>query len=220
MRFAVWHCSVSKSNIPNFPSKVVKGSLCLNSMASDSPIDSVLSRIIQALQDAGVPYMLTGSFASSLHGSPRVTHDVDIVIAPTLGTLQRLLGHFPEDSYYVNRDAALQAYGSEGMFNVVDFDTGWKVDFIMRKSRAFSQEEFERRHSALIESTSVVVASAEDVIIAKLEWAKLGESERQLRDVASILSIRGTDLDVIYIDQWVERLGILDQWIKTKSLAT
>jgi predicted nucleotidyltransferase len=187
-------------------------------MASDSPIDSVLSRIVQALQDAGVPYMLTGSFASSLHGSPRVTQDVDIVIAPTLGSLQKLLGQFPEDAYYVSKDAALQAYGSEGMFNVVDFDTGWKVDFIVRKSRAFSLEEFERRHPAMIESTNVVVASAEDVIIAKLEWAKLGESERQLRDVASILSIRGSDLDVPYIDTWVEQLDIADQWSKAKSL--
>jgi len=189
-------------------------------MGSDSPIDSVLSRIVQALKDAGVPYMLTGSFASSLHGAPRVTHDVDIVIAPTLGSLHRLLGQFPEDAYYVSKDAALQAYGSEGMFNVVDFDTGWKVDFIVRKSRAFSQEEFERRHSATIESTNVVVASAEDVIISKLEWAKLGESERQLRDVASILSIRGTDLDVTYIERWVERLDIASQWSKAKSLVT
>jgi len=106
-------------------------------MASDSPIDSVLSRVVQALRDAGVPYMLTGSFASSLHGAPRVTHDVDIVIAPTLGSLHQLLSQFPADAYYVSKDAALQAYGSEGMFNVVDFDTGWKVDFIVRKSRAF-----------------------------------------------------------------------------------
>lgn len=187
-------------------------------MASDSPIDSVLSRIVQALQDAGVPYMLTGSFASSLHGAPRVTHDVDIVIAPTLGSLHQLLSQFPEDAYYVSKDAALQAYGSEGMFNVVDFDTGWKVDFIVRKSREFSQEEFERRHSAKIESTDVVVASAEDVVIAKLEWAKLGESERQLRDVASILSIRGSDLDLIYIDRWVERLDLVNQWSKAKAL--
>ena len=162
--------------------------------------------------------MLTGSFASSLHGSPRATQDVDIVIAPNLGSLQRLLGHFPEDAYYVSRDAALQAYGSEGMFNVVDFDTGWKVDFIVRKSRAFSLEEFERRHSAMIESTNVVVASAEDIVIAKLEWAKLGESERQLRDVASILLTRGADLDLDYINRWVKQLDITDQWSKAKSL--
>ena len=218
MLFAAWRCSVFESSTPNFPSEVARGSSYSSSMASDSPIDSVLSRIVQALQSAGVPYMLTGSFASSLHGAPRVTHDVDIVIAPTLGSLHKLLGHFPEDAYYVSKDAALQAYGAEGMFNVVDFDTGWKIDFIVRKSRPFSQEEFERRHTATIESTNVVVASAEDVIVAKLEWAKLSESERQLRDAASILSTRRTDLDVTYIETWVERLGLDDQWSKAKAL--
>ena len=84
--------------------------------------------------------MLTGSFASSLHGTPRVTHDVDIVIAPVLGTLNALLRQFPIDEYYADRDAALQAYGNEGMFNIVDFATGWKVDFIIRKNRPFSIE--------------------------------------------------------------------------------
>ncbi len=188
-------------------------------MASDSPIDSVLSRVVQALSNAGVPYMLTGSFASSLHGAPRVTHDVDIVIAPTLGSLHRLLEQFPEDAYYVSKDAALQAYGSEGMFNVVDFDTGWKVDFIIRKSRQFSQDEFERRRPATIESTEVTVASAEDVIVAKLEWAKLGESERQLRDAASIVSIRRDELDWEYIERWVAQLDLEEQWSKTKALS-
>lgn len=66
--------------------------------------------------------------------TPRVTHDVDVVIAPVLGTLNALLRQFPSDKYYVDRDAALQADGTESMFNVVDFATGWKVDFIIRKS--------------------------------------------------------------------------------------
>jgi len=188
-------------------------------MASDSPIDSVLSRIVQALRESGVAYMLTGSFASSLHGAPRVTHDVDIVIAPTLGSLHKLLAHFPEDAYYVSKDAALQAYRSEGMFNIVDFDTGWKVDLILRKSRPFSLEEFGRRRPVTIESTEVVVASAEDVIIAKLEWAQLSESERQLRDAASILSIRKSELDLAYVDKWVAQLGLEEQWAKAKALS-
>ena len=82
--------------------------------------------------------MLSGSFASSLFGSPRATQDIDIVIHPTLGSLERLLVHFPSDSYYVNRDAAREAYGLEGMFNLIDLATGWKIDFILRKSRSFS----------------------------------------------------------------------------------
>jgi hypothetical protein len=69
--------------------------------------------------------MLSGSFASTLFGFPRATQDIDIVIDPTLGSLERLLLQFPVDAYYVNRDAAREAYGLEGMFNLIDLATGW-----------------------------------------------------------------------------------------------
>lgn len=163
--------------------------------------------------------MLTGSFASSLHGAPRVTHDVDVVIAPTLGSLHQLLKQFPDSEYYVSKEAALQAYGAESMFNVVDFETGWKVDFIIRKSRPFSLEEFERRRPEAIDGNPIVVASPEDVVIAKLEWAKLGESERQVKDASSILKTRGDDIDIVYIERWVRELDLGEQWKKARALA-
>jgi hypothetical protein len=188
-------------------------------MASEFQVSSVLLRIRDALNAAGVPYMLTGSFASSLHGTPRVTHDIDVVIAPVLGTLKALLRQFPDDRYYVSQDAALQAYGSEGMFNLVDFASGWKVDFIIRKSRPFSLEEFERRREEELDGISVFVASAEDVVVAKLEWAKLGESERQLRDAAGILMSRMDELDFNYVENWAKQLGLVRQWEHVKELA-
>jgi hypothetical protein len=163
--------------------------------------------------------MLTGSFASSLHGAPRVTHDVDVVIAPTLGTLETLLKQFPQDQYYVSRDAALQAYGSEGMFNVVDFATGWKIDFILRKSRPFSVEEFARRREEDLDGVRLHVASPEDIVVAKLEWAKLGESDRQVQDVASILSSRQADLDFAYLERWIHALGLSREWDRAKAAA-
>jgi len=89
--------------------------------------------------------MLTGSFAGGFHGAPRASQDVDVVVAPNLGSPERLLRSLPEDRYYVSRDAALEAYGNESLFNIVDFATGWKIDLIMRKARAFSQSELERR---------------------------------------------------------------------------
>jgi hypothetical protein len=163
--------------------------------------------------------MLTGSFASSFHGAPRVTHDVDIVIAPVLGSLEALLRQFPTDKYYVSREAALQAYGAEGMFNIVDFATGWKVDLIIRKARPFSLKEFERRRPETLDGTEVFVASPEDVVVAKLEWAKLGESERQLKDVAGILDSRAGELDLAYVEKWVGELGLSEQWKRAKAMA-
>src|SRR5918994_5577763 len=168
-------------------------------MVSDDGAEGAIRRVLKALESAGVPYMLTGSFASSFHGAPRTTQDVDIVIAPTLGSLQRLISEFPEDRYYVSREAALQAYGAESLFNVIDMESGWKIDFIVRKSRPFSIGEFERRHEAELLGTTVYIASAEDVILSKLEWAKMAESERQIDDVVGILRTQGTDVDVEYV---------------------
>lgn len=179
---------------------------------SGESAEAVVRRVLAALESAGVPYMLTGSFASAFHGAPRTTQDVDIVIAPTLGSLQNLIKQFPEESYYLSRDAALQAYGSEGLFNVIDFDSGWKIDFILRKSRGFSVQEFERRQEADLLGTTLFVASAEDVIVSKLEWAKLGQSERQILDVAGILRTKGEALDYPYIERWVVTLALESQW--------
>ena len=188
-------------------------------MASDDGAEGAIRRALEALQRAGVPYMLTGSFASSFHGAPRTTQDIDIVIAPTLGSLQRLVSEFPEDQYYVSREAALQAYGSESLFNVIDLESGWKIDFIVRRSRPFSVEEFARRREAEVLGTNVTIASAEDVILSKLEWAKMAGSERQITDVAGILRTQGADIDVEYVERWVAVLGVQSEWERASAEA-
>jgi hypothetical protein len=188
-------------------------------MESGDSVESVFFRVLAALDVSRVPYMLTGSFASAYHGAPRTTQDIDIVIAPNLGSLQQLLKQFPEESYYVSREAALQAYGSEGLFNVVDFSTGWKIDLIIRKSRVFSIAEFERRQKVEFMGMGVFVASPEDVIVSKLEWAKMSESDRQLRDVAGIIRTQGYTLDSEYIDRWVRALDVHSEWERAKAEA-
>jgi hypothetical protein len=188
-------------------------------MASDEGAEGAIRRVLQALESAGVPYMLTGSFASSFHGAPRTTQDVDIVIAPTLGSLQKLISAFPEEQYYVSREAALQAYGSESLFNVIDLDSGWKIDFIVRKSRPFSIEEFGRRREADLMGTTLYIASAEDVLLSKLEWAKMAGSERQIRDVAGILRTQGTDIDTQYVERWVDALQLRGEWDRARAEA-
>jgi hypothetical protein len=186
-------------------------------MAIDDGAEGAIRRVLHALGRAGVPYMLTGSFASAFHGAPRTTQDVDVVIAPTLGSLQKLLREFPEDEYYVSREAALQAYGSESLFNVIDLSSGWKIDFIVRKSRAFSQEEFGRRRKADLLGMTLYIASAEDVVLSKLEWAKLAESERQIADVVGILRTQGDQLDQDYIERWATALGVNAQWNRARA---
>ena len=170
------------------------------------------SRLLLALERAQVPYMLTGSFASSAHGMPRATRDVDMVIAPTRSQLAALLQQFLPDAYYVSAEEAMDAFARQSQFNVIDLATGWKVDFMIRKDREFSRAEFERRRQLEVAGVRIYVASPEDVLLAKLEWAKLGGSERQIEDAAGIISSQGDTLDIPYVEHWVRELGLQEQW--------
>ena len=96
-------------------------------MASGDSVDDVIRRIVELLDAARIPYMLTGSFASSLHGAPRATQDINLVIALDSASLEALLNNFPDDQYYVSREAAFDAYQRRSLFNVIDFATGWKI---------------------------------------------------------------------------------------------
>jgi hypothetical protein len=179
----------------------------------------VFRRVVGALDAAGIPYMLTGSFASAYHAVPRATQDIDIVIAPDRGQLAELARTFSAPAYYCDANAALDALERESLFNVIDLATGWKIDFIIRKSREYSRTEFARRRRVEFDGLELYVAAAEDVLLSKLEWAKLGDSGRQLEDVAWLLRRRGDDLDREYIDRWVRELQVRDQWHAASRLA-
>jgi predicted nucleotidyltransferase len=106
----------------------------------------------------------------------------------------------------------MEALRYETQFNVLDMATGWKVDLILRKQRAFSEAEFARRSRLEVMGVPVYVASLEDTIVAKLEWAKAGGSERQLEDVRELVRLGAARLDRSYVDQWVQRLGLGEMW--------
>ena len=108
----------------------------------------------------------------------------------------------------------MEALRYETQFNVLDMTTGWKADLIPRKHRAFSETEFARRTRLEVMGVSMYVASVEDIIVAKLEWAKAGGSERQLEDVRTLVRLRGDELDRAYVEQWVQRLELREMWVR------
>jgi nucleotidyltransferase AbiEii toxin of type IV toxin-antitoxin system len=182
-----------------------------------SGAERFLARVVGALNSAGVPYMLAGSFASSLHGAPRATQDIDLVADPTFDSLDRFLGALSGDDVYFDADVARDELKRRGQFKVIDGSTAWKVDIIFRKGRPFSREEMSRRVAATVLGVDVFVATAEDTVLAKLEWAKLGESERQLRDVRAMLETKGASLDVAYVERWLDELGIRELWERVQG---
>lgn len=151
--------------------------------------------------------MVSGSLGSVLHGEPRGTRDVDVVIDPLEESLVRFIERVASD-WYVSRDAALSAFRERGMFNVVDAATGWKADLVIRKDRPYSAEEFSRRQRAEILGTSAWVVSPEDSILSKLEWARTGGSGRQIEDAAGVVRAISARLDREYLRRWARELGV------------
>jgi hypothetical protein len=175
-------------------------------------ISTVLESLRTALESVGVPYMITGSLVSSVHGVPRATQDIDVVIEPSREQLSALMQLLGEPTYGSDEEDAFDALRRRTMFSVIDRRGIWKIDFIVRKERPFSRREFARRQKVDILGVSLYAATPEDMLIAKLEWAKLGESERQIRDAAGIIRIQGAKLDVDYVERWVAALDIEEQW--------
>jgi hypothetical protein len=176
-----------------------------------------VGRIVRELERAQIAYMFVGSHASSFHGYPRTTADIDIVIDPSRPSLDALLARLPADQYYVDPDTAHEAFRRRTQFNVIDQHTGYKADLIIRKQRAFSIEELQRRVKGVVEGVEAYVASVEDTIVSKLEWAKAGESERQLRDVREMMKVHADRLDRAYLDRWITELKLEDVWAKAQS---
>lgn len=168
-----------------------------------------MRRVARALDAAGVPYMLSGSVASSLQGEPRATHDVDLVVSLTREALPVLLGELDSPEVYVSEAAALDALGSGGMFNLIDTTSGDKVDFWMLTDEPFDVSRFARRRSADIMGIQVPVSAPEDTILMKLAWARRsGGSEKQLMDALGVFEVQRAELDIGYMREWAERLGV------------
>jgi hypothetical protein len=172
-----------------------------------------------ALDQAGIAYMLSGSFAAAYYGAPRSTQDIDLVIDSTPAQLKVFVQSLSGAEYYIDLGAALEAHKRQSLFNVIDLATGWKIDLIIRKSRAFSQEEFSRRESVSLQGLQLFIASLEDVIASKLEWSKLAQSQRQIEDVAAILRTRWESLDYSYLEKWIGDLDLKKEWNAARHAA-
>jgi len=179
---------------------------------------AVTLQVINVLDMLGVPYLIGGSLASSVHGVVRATMDTDLVVdlrPEHAEPLVKALGN----SFYVDIEAVHDAIRHRSSFNIIHLETMFKVDIFLPKQRPFDKAQFERRTRQVIATNperTAYVASAEDTILTKLEWYRLGGeiSERQWRDVLGILAVQQGQLDLTYLQRWSAELGVADLLVK------
>ncbi len=172
-------------------------------MSNLSELD-VLKDVISRLEKAGFGYMLTGSLAMNYYAQPRMTRDIDIVVALDSKDVHRILETFGKD-YYVSEEAVINAVKEAAIFNLVHLKSVVKVDIIVLKTDKYRQHEFSRRVSVEISDFTAWIVSKEDLILSKLNWARDSKSEMQLNDVKNLLA---TSPDMEYLQQWANELGV------------
>ena len=170
---------------------------------------ALLTRIVEALDGVGIPYMLTGSLASSLQGEPRASHDVDLVIDIAPGDVARVTRALSAPGVYLDEDAVSAATRRRAMFNLIDSSSGDKADFWLLTDDPFDRERFARRMRVEALGLEVNVSAPEDTILMKLRWsAKAGGSEKQLNDALRVYELQAGSLDEGYLDKWAARLEV------------
>jgi len=187
------------------------------SLAGEMTPDQVLREVAGILSRSDIPYMVTGSFASSMLGLPRSTRDLDVVVDPQSHQVGDLYGAFDPNSWYIDALVVRDAFERRSMFNAVHLESGWNVDVIFRKDRAWSREEFSRRTPLVVGNVPVMFLRAEDSILSKLEWVRQGGSLRQIEDAGTVLDVQGDALDFAYLEKWAAEIGVSDLLERIRS---
>lgn len=170
--------------------------------------------VTYVLEQLGIAYLVGGSLASSLHGVMRATLTVDIVADIQLKHIPALVAALAQE-FYADAEMMQDAIERRSSFNLIHYATAFKVDIFIRKVRPFDQMQFERRVRSVIVADpeqSIYMASPEDIILAKLEWYRLGGevSDRQWRDILGVMKVRAGELDLDYLQHWAKELQVAD----------
>ncbi len=179
-----------------------------------SEITRITLLVTQTLEQLGISYAVGGSLASSLHGVMRATLDVDIVADMQLEHIPPLVTTLAQE-FYVDDEMMRGAIEHHSSFNLIHYETAFKVDIFIRKLRPYDRIQLERRKKSVIGTDpeqSIYVTTPEDTILAKLEWYRLGGevSDRQWRDILGVIKICASGLDLAYLQKWAAELQIVD----------
>jgi hypothetical protein len=169
----------------------------------------LLSRLVRTLERAGVPYLLTGSFASSLQGYPRSAGNLDLVARLEAAGVRELKLTFPSPEFELDQEAALRAVARGEPFALYDLESGGRVDFWPASDSPFDRSRFARRRAEEFQGLRLTVSAPEDTVLSKLYWGlRSGEAEKQAEDALGVYELQHSRLDKAYLRHWAPELGV------------
>lgn len=168
-------------------------------------LKELLIFVTSRLEKEGIEYMLSGSVAMSTYTIPRMTRDIDIVIELKVDEIEKFTSIF-EGRFYLFKEGIQEQIERRGMFNAIDNESGYKIDFIIRKESLFNRTEFNRKLKNKVFGLEVWIVSIEDLIISKLRWMQDSESQIQKEDVENLLENKSIDFE--YLKKWIGELNL------------
>jgi hypothetical protein len=179
-------------------------------------VAEALERLLGALDRQEIRHMLGGSLASSIHGIQRFTREIDIVAAIGVEHTVALAEDLGRD-FYMDTEAASDALRRGRPFNMIHLASSYKFDIFPVRDDPYSRLQLARsevKPIAFGEGITVEcpVATAEDTILAKLAWYRLGgeQSDQQWNDLRGVRSVQGNRLDRSYLDTWAKTRRVDD----------
>lgn len=179
----------------------------------NEPVEVTL-KVTGVFEKLSVPYLIGGSFASTLYGMVRTTQDSDIVAEMRIEHLQPFVSAL-QDEFYVDDEMIAEAIQQNSSFNIIHRESFFKVDVFIPRPRPYLQSQLARAQKQIFTfetEMSAKFASPEDTILSKLEWYRIGGevSDRQWRDILGVLKTRAGELDLDYLRQWAKELKVND----------
>ena len=184
-------------------------------------VSAAAAALGEVLERAGIRYFVGGSVASSMHGVPRYTSDLDLVVDLSEAQLPALLAAAGPD-FDIDEESLREEARRRGSWNIFHVPSMLKIDLFFLKGDPFSASQLARRVALeIVPGRKVYFASAEDVVLRKLLWHREGNesSGQQIPDVVAVLKVKRGELDVGYLDQWAARLGVADLLARARAMA-
>jgi len=181
---------------------------------------AVLEKLTEVFENLRIAYCIGGSMASSTYGTVRFTQDADITVEP-FGPIAEKFFETLKSDFYISRDAMLEALQNRSSFNIIHFDTAFKIDIFIREENDFQKQILSRARKLRLGTGTKILSfvSPEDIILLKLDWFRQSDctSQRQWSDVQGVLAGQAKSLDFEYLKNWAKKLGLAELLAKAIS---